>query len=181
LAKGVLGVVDLFCRYQDKYADTDTRLIICTPGYEYNDEWPSKLIDTIKHTKNIYFTGTVQKDTLYRLVSTACVILTPEFWETFGCLFAEACFLGTHVLVSSKSGAVMEIVGTQNMVDYSTPCALDRLNWMILNPYEDRAQLPDEMFVGPCLAKWNSLLRTPLQTISIEDEPRSCWRLCSCI
>jgi glycosyltransferase involved in cell wall biosynthesis len=181
LSKGVLGVVDLFCRYQKKYTDTDTRLIICSPGYEYNDEWPNKLFDTIKHTKNIHFTGTVKKDTLFRLVSTACAILTPEFWETFGCMFAEACFLGTHVLVSSKSGAVTEIVGTDNVVDYSTVYALDRLYWMIQNPYENRAILPEEMYTDACLHKWNSLIQTPLQRISMEDESRSCWRICSCL
>jgi hypothetical protein len=181
LGKGVIEVVNLFCRYQMKYKDFNTHLLICTPGYEYNSEWPSRLIDAIRHTKNILFMGAISKDTLYRFISTSCVIITPPFWETFGCVFAEACFLGTHVLVSSKSGAVYEIVGESNIVNYATDESLVRLSYLIENPYENLPSLPDEMYTNACFHKWNTLLRLPLQITSFEDESQSCFRLCTCI
>jgi hypothetical protein len=84
-------------------------------------------------------------------------VLSGTFWETVGCIFAEIDEVETHVLASSKSGAVVKIVGANNIVDYDRKWALHKLWWMIEHPYSCYKYLP-LLYEEACVAEWKLIL-----------------------
>ena len=90
-----------------------------SPGYEYEKFKDYKTYLKEKYSKNIIILGPVNKKQYCKIIENSGCVIAPSFPETFGCVFAEAYFLGTPVICDIKSGAVKEIIGSENVVNYN--------------------------------------------------------------
>jgi glycosyltransferase involved in cell wall biosynthesis len=115
--KGILQIIHIFDFILKQ--DPSFKLILMSPGYEYDKFKDYTLYLKEKYKNNIIILGPVNKIQYCKIIENAGCVLAPAFPETFGCVFAEAYFLGTPVICDVKSGAVKEIIGYENVVNYS--------------------------------------------------------------
>jgi len=117
--KGIKSVIQLF-RSLIKI-DSDLTLTLLSPGYDWHN-W-SLFAAEIKHEfrDKIIILGPCTKQELCNEIKKSVCVLSAPFLETFGCVFAESLFLGTPVIADKFSGAVHEIIGDDNIVDYNNP------------------------------------------------------------
>lgn len=106
--KGVMEVVQMFRKLIRKNPSYVLELL--SPGYDgCVDGWKREIKEMLGNRVIIH--EPKKREELAVILANALVVLTPPFCETFGCLFAEATHIGTHVLVERRSGAVSEVVG----------------------------------------------------------------------
>lgn len=115
--KGIQKIIEIFEYVLSQ--DPTFKLILMSPGYEYKNFIDYELYLKDKFKDNLIVYGPVDKDTYCKIIESSGCVLAPSFPETFGCVFAEAYYLGTPVICDLKSGAVKEIIGNDNVVDYN--------------------------------------------------------------
>ena len=115
--KGIEKVISIFDFIYEK--DNSTTLTLMSPGYDYHNfkDYEQKLKN--KYKDNIVILGPVTKQEYAQVIKTACCVISSTFQETFGCVFAESYYLGTPVIADNKSGAVVEIIGQENIINYN--------------------------------------------------------------
>jgi hypothetical protein len=114
--KGIQTIINIFEFIISN--DNNFKLILMSPGYEYNKykEYIDFLKDNFKD--NIIILGPVNKLEYSKIIQESSCVLAPPFPETFGCVFSESYYLGTSVIADVTSGAVSEIIGYNNITDY---------------------------------------------------------------
>lgn len=150
----VLNVFQYICQ-NDPYFT----LTLMSPGYEW--ESVQKLIPQI----NEIFKGRVQvigpqnKENYSRILGTSLCTLTGRFPETFGCVFAESYYMGTPVLADVTTGAVKEIIGHENVVNFDdVKEILTRLQKMRDKRKSMNVQLKEPFTEQYILKQWKYLL-----------------------
>ena len=115
--KGIFQIINIFDYILSQ--DPSFTLILMSPGYEYDKfkDYSGYLKE--KYLKNIIILGPVNKKQYCKIIENSGCVIAPAFPETFGCVFSEAYFLGTPVICDIKSGAVKEIIGSENVVNYN--------------------------------------------------------------
>lgn len=118
--KGIFKIIEIFDYILSQ--DSSFKLILMSPGYEYKNFTNYELFLKNKYPNNIIIYGPVDKLHYCKIIENSGCVLAPSFPETFGCVFAECYYLGTPVICDVKSGAVKEIIGTENVVNYNNVC-----------------------------------------------------------
>lgn len=115
--KGIEKVISIFDFIYTK--DNSITLTLMSPGYDYHNfkDYEQSLKD--KYKDNIVILGPVNKQEYAQVIQSACCVISSTFQETFGCVFAESYYLGTPVIADKKSGAVVEIIGEEHIVNYN--------------------------------------------------------------
>ena len=115
--KGIEKIIRIFDYILSR--NQDFKLILLSPGYDWNnfEKYREELSE--KYGDSIKILGPQQKDSYVNLMEESLCVFAPDFRETFGCIFAEASYLGTPTIGSVNSGAVREIVGDEYMVNYN--------------------------------------------------------------
>jgi glycosyltransferase involved in cell wall biosynthesis len=90
-----------------------------SPGYDYRHFKDYEQSLKYKYKDNIVILGPVNKQEYAQVIKTACCVMSSMFQETFGCVFSESYYLGTPVIADKNSGAVIEIIGEENIVNYN--------------------------------------------------------------
>jgi GR25 family glycosyltransferase involved in LPS biosynthesis len=115
--KGLYKILEMFqqlLKINNKY-----RLHLMTPGYETR-EFKNILPDiTTKFGDNVVIHGKCTKEKYSEIITKSICMFAPNFNETFGCVFAEAYYLGTNVIFDVDSGAVNEIVSSYYQCNYT--------------------------------------------------------------
>lgn len=125
--KGIHLIIDLFRRIIRK--NSELQLVLLSPGYDYSgsENYRSELKREFKD--RIQILGPLDKKTYSKVIKSALCVLSPIFFETFGCIFAESYYLGTPVIADVHSGAIKEIIDNNYIVDYSnTDDVLKKIN-----------------------------------------------------
>ena len=150
--KGIEKVIDIF-RYVVA-RDPNYTLTLLSPGYDWtNYESYAKRLQSEFGSKLLLLGPSTKKDLCTAIKQSICC-LSSTFDETFGCVFAESCYLETPVIADVRSGAVREIIGEDFIVDYNNP---DRV-WSKLQTLPPSVTLHSEFLSEPILLKWKSIL-----------------------
>jgi len=154
--KGLPDVIKLFENLL--IHDDKLKLVLLSPGYDYR-HWKDYENDIKQKFGNkIIVHGPVNKLQLAKIIKESICLLSPKFNETFGCVFAESCYLGTHVIYDYRSGAVKEFVCEKNRVDIDDHHKVYSLiKEFQHNPYE-RCTLHETFMLDYNLQKWKELL-----------------------
>lgn len=112
--KGIQHILRIF--YFIVQRDPDFELVLMSPGYEYQNY--AGLQSQLEKNSNITILGPTDKDKYCKIIQESACVFAPPFPETFGCVFTEAYYLGTPVIADYRSGAVVEIVGRENIANY---------------------------------------------------------------
>ncbi len=115
--KGIKQIVEIFEYILLK--DSSFKLILMSPGYEYENYKHYVVYLKNKFKNNIIIYGPLKKNMYFEILQKSSCVLAPSFPETFGCVFSESYFAGTPVICDIKSGAVKEIIGLKNVVNYN--------------------------------------------------------------
>lgn len=117
-----------------------------------------------KYPNNIIIYGPVNKSLYCELIQNSGCVLAPSFPETFGCVFSEAYYLGTPVICDVKSGAVKEIIGKDNVVNYKN---FNEVYNKIITKIEsnEKIELDEKFMLNYNLTIWKKLLLLPITTI----------------
>jgi hypothetical protein len=115
--KGIIPILHVFNYIITK--NNNFKLILMSPGYEYNNYTDLKNYIEKNFKNNITILGPTKKDDYCKIIQESICVFAPPFPETFGCVFSETYYLGTHVIADIRSGAVVEIIGNNNITDYS--------------------------------------------------------------
>jgi len=85
------------------------RLAVCNPGY---------LPDALIRRSAVDVLGALTRPELHRHMSESLCVFYPQtqFSETFGLVAAESNLLGTPILAPAQTGALSEVVGTQEQL-----------------------------------------------------------------
>ena len=160
--KGVQKIIEIFEYILTQ--DSSFKLILMTPGYEYDKYKMYELYLKNKYPNNIIIYGPVHKSLYCELIENSGCVLAPSFPETFGCVFAEAYYLGTPVICDVKSGAVKEIIGNDNVVNYKN---LNEVYNKIITKVEsnEKIELDEKFMLNYNLNIWRQLLLLPITTI----------------
>ncbi len=153
--KGIQKIIEIFQFILTK--DSSFKLILMSPGYEYE-----KYKDYEKYLKNVFkdniiIYGPVKKPIYYQIIRNSGCVLAPSFPETFGCVFSESYFIGTPVICDINSGAVKEIIGCENVVDYNNK---DEVYKKIVERIEsnEKIELDSKFLLDYNLNIWKNLL-----------------------
>jgi glycosyltransferase involved in cell wall biosynthesis len=150
--KGIWKVIDIFRYIVSR--DADYSLTLLSPGYDW---WHFKdYASSLKEEfgDRIIILGPSAKRELCIAIKESVCCLSSTFNETFGCVFAESIYLGTPVIADKRSGAVREIIGDANIVDYDNPITVyDKLQTLPVAVTLSSQFLPDLT-----ISKWISLV-----------------------
>ena len=114
--KGIWDVIKLFDFILLK--DEKFRLILLSPGYDLEGFKQYQIDLQTKYCDKIIILGPLNKIEYSKVIKSSLCVLTSKFSETFGCVFSESLYLGTPVIGDINSGAVPEIVGGNNIVNF---------------------------------------------------------------
>jgi glycogen synthase len=114
--KGIWDVIKLFDLILSK--DEKFKLILLSPGYDLEGFKQYQIDLKKKYGDKIVILGPINKVEYSKIIKSSLCVLTSKFSETFGCVFAESLYLGTPVIGDINSGAVPEIIGSNNIVNY---------------------------------------------------------------
>lgn len=115
--KGIHLIIELFRRIIRK--NSELQLVLLSPGYDYHgfENYRSELEKEFKD--RIQILGPLDKKTYCKVIKSVLCVISPIFFETFGCIFAESYYLGTPVIADIHSGAIKEIIDNNYIIDYS--------------------------------------------------------------
>jgi hypothetical protein len=153
--KGIFKIVDIFDYILTQ--DSSFKLILMSPGYEYKNYKNYEYYLKNKYPNNIIIYGPVDKLQYSKIIESSGCVLAPSFPETFGCVFAESCYLGTHVICDIKSGAVKEIIGIENVVNYNN---VDEVYNKIISKIEsnEKIELNEKFMFDYNFNLWKNIL-----------------------
>jgi glycosyltransferase involved in cell wall biosynthesis len=150
--KGIEKVIDIFRYIVNR--DSEYTLYLFSPGYDWNkfQEYANKL--KIEFGDKIIISGPSTKKELATAIKQSCCCLSSTFNETFGCIFAESYYLGTPVIADKRSGAVREIIGDENIVDYDNKESV----WLRLYHLNNEVILNTKFLLEENIIKWLALV-----------------------
>jgi glycosyltransferase involved in cell wall biosynthesis len=111
--RDVIAVFDYIHSKNNQY-----KLVLMSPG------WDTPLfVDYERELKEKYGTSIEilepqNKASYAKVIQNSLCVLSSTFKETFGCVFAEAYYLGTPVIADIRSGGVCEIIDKDYVIDY---------------------------------------------------------------
>jgi glycosyltransferase involved in cell wall biosynthesis len=155
--KGVEKVVELFDYIYKK--NNNIKLTLLSPGYDYNHY--QGYINTLKNKygDQINILGPINKIEYSKVMRSTCCVFSPSFNETFGCVFSESYHFGTPVIADKMSGAVCEIIGTNNIVNYNNSEEVYNKFIEIQKNRDDlNIQLDEKFYLKNNIVKWCKLL-----------------------
>lgn len=111
--RDVVAVFDYIYSKNNQY-----KLVLMSPGWDTSlfVEYSSELKE--KYGNSIEILGPQNKNSYAQVIQSSLCVLTSTFKETFGCVFAEAYYLGTPVIADIRSGGVCEIIDKDYVIDY---------------------------------------------------------------
>jgi glycosyltransferase involved in cell wall biosynthesis len=115
--KGIVHIIRIFDYIINQ--NNNFKLILMSPGYEYKNFEGFKNEIEEKYKNNITILGPINKKDYCKIIQESSCVFAPPFPETFGCVFSESYYLETPVIADIRSGAVVEIIGNENITDYS--------------------------------------------------------------
>ena len=150
--KGIEKVIDVFRFIITR--DPGYTLSLLSPGYDWVHfkEYATKLKS--EFGDKIVIMGPSTKKELATAIKEACCCLSSTFNETFGCVFAESCYLGTPVIADKRSGAIREIIGDKHIVDYDDKESV----WLKLHSLNPRVSLDSRFLLEENRTKWLALV-----------------------
>lgn len=95
--KGLNKILD---KLHNVFSD-DLKLHVCVPHYATKN--------TNINNPYVIYEGNIKHKEYSKLLSGCKAVIAPPFFETFGCVFAEAAQLGVNTIFFNQSGAVPEI------------------------------------------------------------------------
>ena len=81
--------------------NTDLRLVVCHPSYSNDFDYPKR--------EFVEYVGNLNGESYYNMLAGSQALIVGDFYETFGCVMAEANYVGRPVIYFDQSGAVGEI------------------------------------------------------------------------
>ena len=150
--KGIWKVIDIFRYIVSR--DAEYSLTLLSPGYDWQhfNDYVSRLKE--EFGDKITILGPSTKRELCIAIKESVCCLSSTFNETFGCVFAESIYLGTPVIADKRSGAVREIIGDDNIVDYNhANTVYDKLQHLSMTVTLSPQFLPDLT-----ISKWITLV-----------------------
>lgn len=155
--KGIHKIIDLFRWVSDK--KSDLILVLLSPGYDY-DYWEnlrSELKNEFK--ERIQICGPLEKKEYCKVIESSLCVISPSFFETFGCIFSESYYLGTPVIADIHSGAVKEIIDNDYIVDYSQPeDFLEKIEELQKNRHNISIKLDDKFMLYENILLWKQFV-----------------------
>lgn len=155
--KNINKIIEIFSYIYNK--DKTYKLILMSPGYE-DKEYVENVMKSLAHLKNnVVIYGPVPKDKYAEIIKSSLCVLAPRFIETFGSIFAESYYLKTPVICDIESGAVKEIIGKVNVVNYDNKIQVfSKINY--IKKYRDRLniKLDDKFLLKHNLKLWLDLI-----------------------
>ncbi len=156
LCKGIQKIIKIFDFILTR--NKNFKLVLLNPGYDW-DRWDEYREDLIrKYGESIKIMGPQTKEIYSKFLRESLLVFAPDFMETFGCVFAEASYMGTPTIASLNSGAVREIIGDEYLADYNNPEEVYRL---VEKVYNNRplVTLDNKFMPSPNLEKWVELIK----------------------
>ena len=151
--KGIEKVIDIF-RYV-LARDPEYSLTLLSPGYDWGHfQNYAKQLQTEFGSKLLLLGPSTKADLCTAIKQSVCC-LSSTFNETFGCVFAESCYLGTPVIADVRSGAVREIISDEFIVNYDSVESV----WSKIQAVPSSIMVRPEFLSEPILLKWKSILR----------------------
>lgn len=156
--KGIKPIIELFDLIIKK--DPNIKLCLMTPGYDWNI-----YKEYAEHLKNVYkdkiiIHGPLNKEKYAIIIKKSLLVLSTTFQETFGCVFAEAYYLGTPVIADYRSGAVKEIIDNDYIVNYDDKNETINKIMFIKNNRENlKIELEDKFKEKPNIDLWKCMLK----------------------
>jgi len=151
--KGLSMVLDLFKYISAK--DPNFQLVLMSPGYEWDTV--KQFIPSLKQNfgNRVIIQGPSDKLKYSEIIAKSLCVMSARFPETFGCVFAESCFLGTPVIADIYSGAVREMIDPGFIVNYDNKDQVFRKLVEIRNQRTKMSiELRDEFKVDHILQQW---------------------------
>jgi glycosyltransferase involved in cell wall biosynthesis len=115
--KGIQHIIRLFDYILTQ--NNQFTLVLMSPGYEYQKYENLKMWIEETYKNNVIILGPTPKKDYCKVIQESSCVFAPPFPETFGCVFSESYYLGTAVIADQRSGAVVEIIGKENISDYN--------------------------------------------------------------
>lgn len=115
--KGLDKVLNLFSELIKQ--DSSFILYLLTPGYEglsKNKKYIEELHN--KYGKNIKILNKTNKHELSKIIGESLCLIGPKREETFGCVYQEAYYLNTPVILDKRCGGSLEIVSDESIIDF---------------------------------------------------------------
>ena len=156
-SKGIHKIIDIF-RYIIT-VDSNIKLVLLSPGYDYAnwEEYRTQLVSEFKD--RIIIHKPLEKDKYCQLLKSSLCVLSPPFFETFGCVFAESYYLGTPVIADICSGAIKEIIDNEFIVDYNSPnLVLNKIKILQSTREELNISLDPKFLVKENLLLWKNFV-----------------------
>lgn len=152
--RDVIAVFDYIHSKNNQY-----KLVLMSPGWdtplfvEYGRELKEK------YGTSIEILGPQNKTSYAQVIQSSLCVLTSTFKETFGCVFAEAYYLGTPVIADIRSGGVCEIIDKDYVVDYrdlesvyQKVCQLSEIRGIM------KVKLDEKFMMDMNIEKWLKIL-----------------------
>ena len=155
--KGVLKIIDVFDYIYKK--NNAVILTLMNPGYDY--QYYAEYIKILKnkYENKINILGPINKIEYSKVIQSACCVFSAPFNETFGCVFSESYHFGTPVIADKTSGAVCEIIGINNIVNYNN---LEEVYNKFIEIQKNRdnlnIQLDEKFYLKYNIVKWCKVL-----------------------
>lgn len=121
--KNQVGLIKAFSIFQEKYSDTELKLVLTGP-YRANSDVDDFLSRHPEMKKNILFLGFVSDRELVWLYKNALLMAYPSIYEGFGIPVLEALYFGKAV-ICSNAASLPEVGG--NAVEYCDPNDVDSI------------------------------------------------------
>ena len=128
-------------------------------GYDYHKYKNYQQLLKNKYKDNILILGPLNKQEYAQVIQSACCVISSTFQETFGCVFAESYYLGTPVIADINSGAVIEIIEKENIVNYNNYDEVyNKFTTVKNNRDKYIIKLDEKFFLDYNLKLWKKLL-----------------------
>lgn len=156
-SKGIDEIINIFDYIYKK--NNNLKLTLMNPGYDYNSYQQYIIVLKNKYGDKINILGPTNKIEYSKVMQSTCCVFSGSRNETFGCVFAESYHFGTPVIADKTSGAVCEIIGINNIVNYNN---LEEVYNKFIEIQKNRdnlnIQLDEKFYLKYNIVKWCKLL-----------------------
>jgi glycosyltransferase involved in cell wall biosynthesis len=148
-------VLDLFKDLLE--VDNSYILYLLTPGYESlskNEAYIEKINN--QFGENIKTLNKSNKQKLSKIIGESLCLIGPPYEETFGCVYQEAYYFNTPVILDKRCGGSLEIVSDESVIDFDNK---DAFIERVLNLKKNReiVSLNNKFHDDIILKEWNGL------------------------
>jgi len=145
-SKGLNKIIKLFDKLIKKHPNF--KLLLMRPNYNLSvvpDRDYIKLLNTVD-----------TKPELSKIIGSSLCVLTSEFFETFGNLFAESYYLNTPVIATHKKNGLHEIIDNSHICNLNN---YDEFEKLILSFYNNRpfVELNSQFYEENIINEWINL------------------------